>query len=100
MTRSLRASRRTELRWVILPAVAPWVLTSLRLSIALALIGAVIAELIGASQGLGYYMGYAANVLDTTGVFAGLVIITVIAMIAEQLVGLVERRVLRHRIEH
>jgi ABC-type nitrate/sulfonate/bicarbonate transport system permease component len=33
-------------------------------------------------------------------VFAGLVIITVIAMIAEQLVGLVERRVLRHRIEH
>lgn len=100
MTRSLRASRRTELRWVILPAVAPWILTSLRLSIALALIGAVIAELIGASQGLGYYMGYAANVLDTTGVFAGLVIITVIAMIAEQLVGLVERRVLRHRIEH
>jgi sulfonate transport system permease protein len=99
MTRSLRASRRTELRWVVLPAVAPWILTSLRLSIALALIGAVIAEFIGASEGLGYYMGYAANVLDTTGVFAGLVIITVIAMIAEQLVGLVERRVLRHRPE-
>jgi NitT/TauT family transport system permease protein len=100
MTRSLRASRRTELRWVILPAIAPWILTSLRLSIALALIGAVIAEFVGASEGLGYYMGYAANVLDTTGVFAGLVIITAIAVIAEQLVGLVERRVLRHRIEH
>ena len=97
MMRSFRASWTARLRWVILPAIAPWILTSLRLSIALALIGAVIAELVGASQGLGYYMGYAANVLDTTGVFAGLVIITVIAMIAEQIVALIERRTLRHR---
>lgn len=97
MTRSFRASWPTTLRWVVLPAVTPWILTSLRLSIALALIGAVIAELVGASQGLGYYMGYSANVLDTTGVFAGLVIITVIAMLAEQLVALLERRTLRHR---
>jgi sulfonate transport system permease protein len=97
MTRSFRAPWPARLRWAILPAIAPWVLTSLRLSIALALIGAVIAELVGASQGLGYYMGYAANVLDTTGVFAGLVIITIIAMIAEQIVAVVERRVLRHR---
>jgi NitT/TauT family transport system permease protein len=97
MTRGFRAPWRTTLRWVILPSVAPWVLTSLRLSIALALIGAVIAELVGASQGLGYYMGYQANVLDTTGVFAGLVIITVIAMIAEQFVALLERRTLRYR---
>lgn len=97
MTRSFRASWGMRLRWAILPAVAPWILTSLRLSIALALIGAVIAELVGASQGLGYYMGYSANVLDTTGVFAGLVVITIIAMVAEQLVALLERRVLRHR---
>lgn len=98
MTRSFRASAMARLRWAILPSIAPWILTSLRLSIALALIGAVIAELVGASQGLGYFMGYSANVLDTTGVFAGLVIITVIAMITEQIVALVERRTLRHRI--
>jgi NitT/TauT family transport system permease protein len=100
MTRSFRASWGARLRWAVLPAVAPWILTSLRLSIALALIGAVIAELVGASQGLGYYMGYSANVLDTTGVFAGLVIITVIAMVAEQIVALIERRVMRHRLGH
>lgn len=97
MARSLRAPWTARLRWVVLPAIAPWILTSLRLSIALALIGAVIAELVGASQGLGYYMGYAANLLDTTGVFAGLVIITVIAVLTEQAVALAERRVLRHR---
>lgn len=100
MTRSFRASWGARLRWTVLPAVAPWILTSLRLSIALALIGAVISELVGASQGLGFYMGYSANVLDTTGVFAGLVIVTVIAMVTEQIVALVERRVLRHRLEH
>ncbi|MFI5614197.1 ABC transporter permease [Amycolatopsis sp. NPDC051903] len=100
MTRSFRAPWAARLRWAVLPAIAPWIPTSLRLSIALALIGAVIAELVGASQGLGYYLGYAANVLDTTGVFAGLVIITVIAVLAEQLIALVERRVLRHRGTH
>src|SRR5262249_46325322 len=45
MTRSFRAPWAARLRWAVLPAIAPWILTSLRLSIALALIGAVIAEL-------------------------------------------------------
>lgn len=40
MTRSLRAPWTIRLRWAVLPAIAPWILTSLRLSIALALIGA------------------------------------------------------------
>lgn len=97
MSRSFRASRLQTLRTVIVPSITPWLLTALRLAIGLGLIGAVIAELVGASDGLGHYIKQSANLFDTTGVFTGLVVITGIAMILEQGVAAVERRLLRHR---
>ncbi|GAA5143502.1 ABC transporter permease [Nocardioides marinquilinus] len=97
MARSYRAGRGHVLRWIILPAISTWLLTALRLAIGLGLIGAVIAELVGSSEGLGFYIKDSSNALDTTGVFAGLVVITVVAMLFEQLIAAVERRVLRHR---
>lgn len=97
MSRSMRAPYIQRLRWVILPSITPWLLTSLRLGIGLALIGAVISELVAASEGLGYYIKLSSNLFDTTGVFAGLTAITVIAVLLEQVVGFLERRVLRHR---
>ena len=81
----------------MLPSISAWMLTALRLAIGLGLIGAIIAELIGSSVGIGYYIKLSSNLFDTTGVFTGLFVITVIAMLLEQLVALVERRVLRYR---
>lgn len=97
MSRSFRSSRLKTLRTVIIPSITPWLLTALRLAIGLGLIGAVIAELVGASEGLGHYIKQSANLFDTTGVFTGLVVITGVAMILEQGVAAVERRLLRHR---
>jgi NitT/TauT family transport system permease protein len=97
MARSMRRGRLETLRWVILPSITPWLLTSLRLSIGLGLIGAVISELVAATEGLGYYIKLSSNLFDTTGVFAGLIVITLVAMVLEQLVVLLERRVLRYR---
>jgi NitT/TauT family transport system permease protein len=97
MARSMRLSRTATLRWVIMPSITPWLLTSLRLSIGLGLIGAVISELVAATEGVGYYIKLSSNLFDTTGVFAGLVVITLVAMVLEQLVVLIERRVLRYR---
>lgn len=97
MAKSMRRSRLETLRWVILPSITPWLLTSLRLSIGLGLIGAVISELVAATEGLGYYIKLSSNLFDTTGVFAGLIVITLVAMLLEQLVVLLERRVLRYR---
>lgn len=97
MTRSMRASWLSTLRWVTIPSIMPWVLTSLRLSIGLGLIGAVISELVAASEGIGYYIKLSSNLYDTTGVFAGLIVITLVAMVVEQAVVLLERRLLRYR---
>lgn len=93
VAKSLRANTIQTLRWIVLPSLVPWLITGLRLSIGIALIGAVIAELIAASQGLGYYIKYSSNLLDVTGVFAGLAVITVVAITLEQLLKRLERRV-------
>ncbi|MGH3643860.1 MAG: ABC transporter permease [Mycobacterium sp.] len=93
VARSLRASRAQTMRWIVVPSLVPWLITGLRLSIGIALIGAVIAELIAASEGLGYYIKYSSNLLDVTGVFAGLAVITVVAILLDQLLKALERRV-------
>lgn len=97
MMKTFKAARWPTLRWVILPSITTWVLTSLRLGIGLALIGSVIAELVGANRGVGYYITRSAGTLDTTGIFAGLVIIMLLAITLEAGVAQVERRLLGHR---
>lgn len=94
VAKSLRANRLQTLRWIVLPSLVPWLITGLRLSIGIALIGAVIAELIAANQGLGYYIKFSSNMLDVTGVFAGLAVITIVAIGLEQLLRWLERHVL------
>lgn len=90
--RTMRAPRGYVLRKVILPWLVPWVIASLRIGIGLALIGAVVAELIGSSAGLGWYIEYSAGRLDTAGVFTGLVSLTFIAVVGNILVARLERR--------
>jgi len=97
MMRTLRAGRWPTLRWVIFPSITTWVLTSMRLGIGLALIGSVIAELVGANRGIGYYITKSAGTLDTTGIFAGLFIIMIVAVALETGVVQVEKRLLRYR---
>lgn len=97
LMRSMRANRLYQIKRVLLPAVVPWILASFRIGIGLALIGAVVGELIGANRGLGWYIENAGGALDTTGVFAGLVVLMIIAMLANQFVAYFERTVLTWR---
>ncbi|MFG1264363.1 ABC transporter permease [Xanthobacter aminoxidans] len=97
LMKSMRAGRFYLVRRVLLPAVTPWILASFRIGIGLALIGAVVGELIGANRGLGWYVESRGGQLDTTGVFTGLIVLMVLAMLANQLVGFVERRMITWR---
>jgi len=97
MMRTYKAEKARILFWVILPSITVWILNSLRLNIGMALIGAVIAELVGSNQGLGYYITYSSSLLDITGVFTGLVLIMIVAVVLEQLIVLLEKKLLKHR---
>lgn len=97
MMSTFKAGWTQKLRWVVLPSITVWILTSLRLNIGMALIGSVIAELVGSNRGLGYYITFSSSMLDTTGIFTGLVLIMLIAVVLEQIVIQLERRLLKYR---
>ena len=90
----LGASWRHLLRHVYLPSTAGWIISSLRSSIGFAVVGAVVGEYIGAAAGLGYLIHQAEGVFDTTGVFAGMVILVFFVLILDAMVTIVERKVL------
>jgi NitT/TauT family transport system permease protein len=79
-------------RKVVLPASMSGVLTGLKVAIPYALIGAVIGELVASNRGLGYLINDSASQFDTAGVFATLVVLSVIAAVLNVLVALLGRR--------
>ncbi len=90
--RTMRAPSHYVTRKVLVPWIEPWIIASMRLAIGSALIGAIVGELIGSSKGLGWYIESSAGRLDTTGVFAGITVLVIIAALANAGVGWMEKR--------
>ena len=95
--RLLGASRWQVTKDVVLPSAFTWILASLHISFGFALIGALVGEILGANKGLGLLIRSSQNNFDMNGVLAGMVIVAVIALSAEGLITLLERRLLRWR---
>ena len=93
--RSLRANRR-QLFWKLeLPAALPMLFGGLKLSVTLAVVGAVVAEFVGADAGLGFLINLARGVLDTPLMFVAVITLVVIAEALYLGVVLLENRLLR-----
>ena len=93
--RILGAGRTAVLLQVVLPSAFSWIIASLRVAFGLAITGAVVGELLGATQGLGLLIEQAQGNFDPDGVYAGLMVTTLLAIVAEGLITLLERRLLR-----
>lgn len=87
--------RRDIVLKVMLPSAAGYILTGLRIAIPYALIGAVIAEMVSINSGLGYLINNSSSSFDTAGVFAALLMLTVIAGILNAIVDFIDRRASR-----
>jgi NitT/TauT family transport system permease protein len=85
------AGRRALLLKLVLPTMMPFLLLGMRLSIPEAMTGAVIAEFISASQGLGYLVYSASNELNMAVSIAAIVVLVLVVGIADGLLGLLER---------
>jgi ABC-type nitrate/sulfonate/bicarbonate transport system permease component len=96
---SLGASRTTRLWKAELPSSLPYLFSGLRLAAVFAVIGAVFGEWAGADRGLGRLVLLANNQLQTPRVYAGIVLLTVMAIALFAFVSLVERVVLPWRRE-
>ncbi|HET7723748.1 MAG TPA: ABC transporter permease [Propionibacteriaceae bacterium] len=93
----LGASRWQVTRQVVLPSAFTWIIASLHVSFGFALIGAIVGEFLGGQQGLGQLIRSSQGTFNANGVWAGMVIIGVFALIAEYGIARLERRLLRWR---
>ena len=93
--RMLGASRRQLLRHVYLPSATSWVFSSLHTAVGLAFVGAVVGEYLGSSQGVGYLILQAEGSFDINTVMAGILVLTMFALILDALVGRVERSLMK-----
>lgn len=82
---------------LVLPAAAPDILLGVRLSLGVAWIGLVVAELIGSTAGVGFLINQAKQDSDTEVIFVGIAIFAIVGKLIDSLVKLLERRWLRWR---
>ena len=92
--RILGATDRQLLRHVYVPSAMSWVFASLHNSVGLAFVGAVVAEYLGSSRGVGYLILQAEGTFDINAVFAGILVLTAFALLLDGAVSLAERRLL------
>lgn len=93
--RMLGASEWQLTRHVLVPSALTWVFSSLHISIGFAVIAVVVGEYLGASRGVGYLISQAEGVFDTTGVFAGMAVLSASVLLVGLGVNRLERWLLR-----
>jgi ABC-type nitrate/sulfonate/bicarbonate transport system permease component len=97
--RSFCASDWQIFRTVAIPGAVPFILTGVRQSVALGLIGVVVGEMFGGSQGIGYMVNYGGQTFQTDTVFMGVVIIALAGIVLTWLAERLERRFSRWRTD-
>jgi NitT/TauT family transport system permease protein len=94
MVRALRPSARQFFLKLILPATVPAILTSWKVNLSLSIRVVTMAELVGATSGIGYALMQANETFSVADVFAWTVVLVLILMLAQIVVTRVERRLL------
>jgi len=93
--RMLGANGRQLLRHVYLPSATSWVFSSLHTSVGLAFVGAVVGEYLGSSQGVGYLILQAEGSFDINTVMAGIVVLTLFALVLDGMVSRLEQQLMK-----
>jgi NitT/TauT family transport system permease protein len=97
LAKSLGASEIDVIRKIVFPSVVPWLLSSFRLGAAYAVATAVVGEVVASDRGIGFLLSYRTSVFDTTGAFAALLVIAIIAWLVAVAIKLLETRTLAWR---
>jgi NitT/TauT family transport system permease protein len=93
LLKSLGASKLQMFRHLRLPSALPYVFAGFHVGVIFALLGAVVAEFVGARNGLGYYLLSQRAAFNAEGVYAVLIILMVIGLAFRWVMLTVERRV-------
>ncbi|MBW4082370.1 ABC transporter permease [Paenibacillus sp. S150] len=88
---SLGAKRHQVFTKVVIPWAMPWMISSLRINIALSLAGAIVGEFIASSHGIGRMVIYAGTILDINLVWVGVAVLSALSMVMYMGVVLLEK---------
>jgi sulfonate transport system permease protein len=95
--RSLGLTRWETLRHIVLPGALPSVLVGLRQSLGIAWLALVVAEQVNTNSGLGFMILQATQFLQNDVIFVALLVYTILGLLTDWLVRVLERRALRWR---
>lgn len=77
-----------------------WIFSSLHISIGFSIIAVIVGEYLGSSRWIGYLISQAEGVFDTTGVFAGMVVLSFVVLLIGVAVDQLEHRLLRWKPDY
>lgn len=93
----MRASSLDIFRKFLLPNATPYIITSVRISVSLALIGVLVGEFIVSQGGIGYLINESAGAFDITGMLVPLTILIVVAVLLDYGLREAERKLVYWR---
>jgi len=94
LARAMQGSRFHVFRAVNLPHAMPAIFSGLKVSVTLAVVGAVVGEFVGSNSGIGYVMQRSIGTFDLPTMFAALVILALLGVILFWIVDRVEKLVI------
>jgi NitT/TauT family transport system permease protein len=91
LSKSLRAPVVREITQIRLPYAIPYIFSALKISITLAVIGAVVAEFVAADKGLGFFIQFSTSMFRLPEAWAGLCILVILSLTLFQTVSVMQR---------
>ncbi|MEO8542649.1 MAG: ABC transporter permease [Burkholderiaceae bacterium] len=95
MARVMGASRGQIIAKVSRHAILPHVFSGLKIAVPRAISAAIVGEFLVADRGLGFYIEQSRQTVDPVGVFAGIVLVTLLVMLSDMVLGWLQRRAFR-----
>jgi NitT/TauT family transport system permease protein len=95
--RAFGATRFQQILFIALPASLPSIVAALRLGGALVIVGVIVAEMLGAADGLGFLITRYRTLLNSPGVYAGIILVLLMTGVHELLLRGLERRIASYR---
>jgi NitT/TauT family transport system permease protein len=100
LARAMQGSRFQVFRAVNLPHALPAIFSGLKVSVTLAVVGAVVGEFVGSNSGIGYVLQRSIGTFDLPTMFAALVILALLGVILFWIVDRIERLIIPWHVSH
>jgi len=91
--KSMKATKLKTFLHLRFPSALPYIFASLKIAATLAVLGAIVGEFIGANKGLGFIMVLSSTYLETSTLFAAIILSSVIGVLLFLVVSIVEKKV-------